>query len=255
MGKRSVGKKCVYCCSAPSTTEDHIFARQFFLVTNRDNLPKVPACGRCNGRKSRLEHYLTSVLPFGGHHKAATDTVMESVTRRFPKNQKLSREFLRSLRPAWVQEGAGLVLPTASFKFDSSKLAVLLKMIARGLAWYHWKSMVPPDYYADVLFMPDMVTVDFQDRVRSWNAERRISIDLGDGTIRYEGVQMADPHELTVWGFTVFGGVAVAYDRSRDGGPIQSSSRWWVITAPPEVGKNFNGPLLFGGESEFDPTP
>src|SRR5262249_54282453 len=72
---------------------------------------------------------------------------------------------------------AGLVLPTASFEFDSSKLAVLLKMIARGLAWYHWKSRVPPDYYADVLFMPDMVTVDFQD-VRSWNAERRFRMTL-----------------------------------------------------------------------------
>jgi hypothetical protein len=111
MGKRSVGKKCVYCCSAPCTTEDHIFARQFFLVANRDNLPKAPACGRCNGRKSHLEHYLTSVLPFGGHHNAATDTVMESVTRRFPKNQKLSREFMRTLRPAWVEEALGLSSP------------------------------------------------------------------------------------------------------------------------------------------------
>lgn len=246
VSKKYKAKLCVYCCRVSSTTEDHIFAREFFRVEHRPNLPKVPACRRCNGRKSRLEHYLTSILPFGGRHETATATLVESVARRLPKNKKLSRELLSSMRPAWVREDAGLWLPTMSLNVDSAKLATLLKMIAQGLTWHHWNCLVPPNYYSDVLFMPDMVSVDFQGRVRSWGAERQVSIDLGQGTIRYEGVQTADPRELTVWSFSMFGGIAVSNGRSRDGGPIQSSSRWWVVTAPPDVGARLDGPIWRG---------
>ena len=47
---------------------DHVFARQLFPVSERDNLPKVPCCDQCNNDKSRLEHYLVTVLPFGAQH-------------------------------------------------------------------------------------------------------------------------------------------------------------------------------------------
>ena len=59
MGKGFKGKTCVYCAAAPAATMDHVFAREFFLVDRRANLPKVPACQACNSAKSGLEHYLT----------------------------------------------------------------------------------------------------------------------------------------------------------------------------------------------------
>ena len=184
-------------CLGLAATRDHIFAREFFRLADRNNLPIVPACKRCNERKSQLEHYLTSVLPFGATYAGAADAAMNSVTRRFPKNQKVSRQFLTTLRPAWIREGS-LFLQTATFKFDSAKLAALLKMIARGLAWHHWQCFVGPEYYSDVLFIPDVLTLDFQDRVRRWPSGRRISVNIGDGTIRYDSVQTTDPPELTV---------------------------------------------------------
>jgi 5-methylcytosine-specific restriction endonuclease McrA len=61
MGRGFKGKTCVYCAAAPAATMDHVFAREFFLVDRRANLPKVPACQACNGAKSDLEHYLTAV--------------------------------------------------------------------------------------------------------------------------------------------------------------------------------------------------
>jgi hypothetical protein len=162
--------------------------------------------------------------------------------RRLPRNKKLSKQIVNSMQPAWVKEGSGLFMPTATVNIDGGKLEELLEMMARGLTWHHWKTYVGPEYCARVLFMPDLVTLDFQDRVRSWNTGRRVIRDFGDGVVQYEGVQAADPAELTVWGISIYGGVAVSNGRSRrDGGPIQSSSRWWVITAPPEVAAKIQG--------------
>lgn len=67
MSKKYKGKLCAYCGRADADTADHVFAKEFFLPPHRDNLPKVPTCSRCNGHKSKLEHYAVAVLPFGGH--------------------------------------------------------------------------------------------------------------------------------------------------------------------------------------------
>src|ERR1700728_412119 len=114
------------------------------------------------------------------------------------------------MQPAWIREGSGLFLPTMTINFDSVKLEELLKLVARGLTWHHWKTYVGPEYYASVMFMPDMVMLDFQDRVRSWNSGNRVVENLGRGTVQYEGVQASDPAELTVWGISMYGGVAIS---------------------------------------------
>src|SRR5262245_57126728 len=83
---------CVYCATRPATTEDHVFALAFFLVARRGNLPKVPACDTCNNAKSKLEHYLATVLPFGGRHADAADNAQQEVVqRRLDKNPVLHR--------------------------------------------------------------------------------------------------------------------------------------------------------------------
>ena len=90
MRKRFKGKTCVYCGVAPSTTTgDHVFAREFFINVRRGNLPKVPACEGCNHEKSKLEHYLTAVLPFGGRHTDSAQNLSTLVEPRLAKNAKL----------------------------------------------------------------------------------------------------------------------------------------------------------------------
>ena len=84
---------CVYCTTNLSTNNgDHIFAREFFLPNQRGNLPKIPACKPCNDGKSRLEHYLTSVLPFGGRRKDARLN-LERVPDRLANNASLHPTF------------------------------------------------------------------------------------------------------------------------------------------------------------------
>ena len=72
---------CVYCATQLATTEDHVFARGFFVEARRDNLPKVPACQPCNQVKSGLEHYLATVLPFAGLHADAPANLQDMVPR------------------------------------------------------------------------------------------------------------------------------------------------------------------------------
>lgn len=63
------GKRCVYCGrTGASDTGDHVIARGFFPPSDRADLPQVPACSACNNAKSRLEHHLLTILPFGARH-------------------------------------------------------------------------------------------------------------------------------------------------------------------------------------------
>src|SRR5881394_1954463 len=93
MTKRFRGETCVYCArEQAATTGDHVFARQFFLSDDRVDLPKVASCERCNNDKSKLEHYLTTVLPFGGRLATASRILNEMVPGRLAKNARLHRE-------------------------------------------------------------------------------------------------------------------------------------------------------------------
>lgn len=48
VSKKFNGKLCAYCAKRKAETDDHVFAREFFLLEDRNNLPKAPACGPCN---------------------------------------------------------------------------------------------------------------------------------------------------------------------------------------------------------------
>ena len=92
MSKKFKGKRCAYCAEREAVTGDHIFAREFFLPSARANLPQAPICRECNNEKSKLEHYLTTVLPFGGQHPTSLENLESMVPKRLRKNAKLHRE-------------------------------------------------------------------------------------------------------------------------------------------------------------------
>jgi hypothetical protein len=162
VSKKFKGKTCAYCARTKATTDDHVFSREFFLVEDRHNLPKAPACAKCNNEKSKLEHYLTAVLPFAGRHAQAVANLQTGVPGRLEKNLKLKRELLSSLKPAWLREGSGLYQRTSIVDFDGDKLVRLLKNIGRGLAWHHWKLYLRPDDEVSVILLPDMGNAVFQ---------------------------------------------------------------------------------------------
>ncbi len=103
MGSKKFKRKpCVYCVDGISEDGEHIISRKFFLPTYRGNLPKAPACKRCNKGKSILEHYLTAVLPFSSDHKTALKLQAGKVTRRLNKNLPLKNELRSGISPVWM---------------------------------------------------------------------------------------------------------------------------------------------------------
>jgi hypothetical protein len=100
------GEICVYCNIAPAESKDHVVGRKFFLEERRGNLPQVPSCKRCNNRKSELEAYLMTVLPFGAKNVDAVKILTKLVPPRLEKNAKLEQK----LRKGYERSG-GTAIP------------------------------------------------------------------------------------------------------------------------------------------------
>src|SRR5258706_15162251 len=113
-----------------------MFAREFFLTDRRAKFPKLPACEACNNEKSKLEHYLTAVLPFGGRHADSTENLSTLVTPRLAKNARLHNELNAGQGQIWSREG-GLIVPVRTLPVDGEKIG--FEFITKALLWHHWK--------------------------------------------------------------------------------------------------------------------
>jgi hypothetical protein len=205
--KKYKGKPCVYCAKAVSTTDDHVFAREFFLPEQKQNLPKVPACGNCNNHKSRLEHYLTAILPFGGRHGDAARN-LEMVPRRLEKNRRLHQELAQRRGDIWIKDIDGIDRSSMTLPFDRKKFLELCSLIIKGLVWHHWKVLLSDEHHfvKCVMCSPeDYQLVDTS--IFRMQAKNRVTEDYGAGTFTYTGIQGIDCPQLTFWWLDIYGGI------------------------------------------------
>lgn len=228
--KRFKGKLCAYCSLHPGVTGDHIFAREFFLPEARDNLPQAPVCDRCNNEKSKLEHYLTALLPFGGRHAHAHENLTSLVPKRLAKNLRLSRELSAGRGRIWHIED-GLIQPTMTVPIDPQRTCDLFAQVGRGLAWYHWGTYLQPEHISEAMFL-SKVGSDFFARLFTMNAANRIQQDLGSATVSYSGVQAVDTPQLTLWRIRFYGGMVLTGDPQT---PNAASTEIAVVTGPKRI--------------------
>jgi len=233
--KKYRGKICVYCADAPATAGDHVFAREFFLKEDRNNLPQVPACDVCNGAKAQLEHYLTALLPFGGRHSAAGDN-LELVPRRLAKNVKLHRTLAANWGRARSKED-GVYLSSPTLPVDEVQLNKLLSLIVRGLVWFHWETLLTRDHFMDVMALTEAGEHAFDKLMGSPDLNSGIQCDLGNGTVCYEGKQGINQPEITVWRILMYGGLKFADPENRG----ESSSVIAAMTGPARLRDQMNG--------------
>lgn len=243
MGKKYRDKVCVYCASSPSVTADHVIARGFFLEDRRSNLPKAPSCQKCNGDKSQLEHYLTSVLPFGGRHSDASVALKTMVPKRLGKNRSLQEELILGLRQRTVRHpDADASQPTAlTVPIDTSCLRHLFALITRGLVWYHWKTILGPGHSVRAETISD-TWARHCGQIFTMKARGHVTENLGEGTFCYEGLQAEEPPELTIWRFSIYGGACLAGDPKA---PAVTSTQILAITGP-DLELQKLEPVLFG---------
>lgn len=204
-GNRFSGELCVYCNAVPSATDDHVFARKFFLTKHRDSLPQVPACANCNGKKARLESELMAILPFGGRYEGAAENLSTLVPRRLEKNARILRRLRSGTTHPWSLE-SGLIRRGMAVPLDWSQVEDLSIFLAKGLAWHHWRVRFGADEFVSAHAM-----VGPQGRIlrqlHRLNAAQRVSNALGNGTFRYWGAQAGDNPLITVWEFEFLGGL------------------------------------------------
>jgi hypothetical protein len=183
-----------------------------------------------------MEHYLASVLPFGGRHGQAVDNLRNGVPKRLANNQKLKEKLSIGMEPAWMREGDGLYQQTTAFPFDGSQLEGLLGFIARGLAWHHWKFCIPQGSPLRVIFLPNPIPEHLHRAVRACRGVHRVIENLGRDTVQYEGIQSCDSPELTIWVISMYGGILLSDSRGKPGtAPIETSSKWLVMTGQEEL--------------------
>jgi hypothetical protein len=230
MGKRYKDKTCVYCAGAgTSETGDHVLARRFVPAAHRSQIPQVPACRECNKDKSDLEHYLTAVLLFGGRHADAAANLQNDGDRRLAKNQKLRRELARGSSRIWTREASGLVVHALTVPIDGEKVEKLIGFIARGLIWHHWKVVLGPDCFVDVLSLT-RGGESFFARYRKMRAKHRVRANIGNGALFYEGAQGTDKPQISVWELSILGGIEMV---GADGSNF--ISKFGVLTGPQSI--------------------
>ncbi|WP_136515577.1 HNH endonuclease [Geomonas edaphica] len=210
MSKKYKNKICVYCGNESSKTADHVFAREFFLLTKRDNLPKVPSCLCCNGQKSQLEHYLSSLLPFGGQHQDAKTNLTEMVPKRLSRNQRLHEELNRNKSYSLLRDSSAQVVTSMVLPFDGEKLLTLFEYITKGLLWHHWQTLLSDEYFVQTLALTRAGEDFFQNKFLNLYSPNRVSVTLGGDTFRYIGAQGVDDPRISAWVFTVYNGVRLS---------------------------------------------
>jgi hypothetical protein len=204
VSKRYKGKVCVYCGKEPSTTADHVIAREFFLEKRRGDLPKVPACEMCNAEKARLEHYLTTILPFAGRHPDAVVNLETMVPKRLNRNFRLHT--LLSLGLEEVKDKTSPLGFASTLPIDDVRLEQLFALIAKGLAWFHWQILLTPGYSAVAAFFLDSGVQQFQRIIAESKPLSRVTGNWGNKTFCYEGMQFAKDPKETFWKLSVYGG-------------------------------------------------
>ncbi len=226
--KRFLNKVCVYCATNAAAVGDHVFAREFFTLQHRASLPKVPACTRCNTEKSKVEHYLTTVLPFAGSHRQAKETLSEFVPPRLAKNKALRRELHLGMREVLVSDGHQME-KTLMLPLKVGALEAWARFVVRGLLWHHWKTILPDGGDVEIHYLSQAGERYFEEHIFFRPAARRIIETLGEGTFRYTGIQIPDNPLLSVWVIELYGGAVMAGDET---GPNNVSRYIGAFTGP-----------------------
>jgi hypothetical protein len=208
---------------------DHVFAREFFLKRDRANLPEVPACEACNDRKSKLEHYATSVLPFGGRHSTAQENLASMVPKRLSKNLRLQRELLVGSGRKWITDDVGLAQPARTIPIDADRLNQLFRLVAMGLIWYHWQTYLAVDDVVEATMLTQSGERFFEEQYFRLATRDRVAGTPGNGTFQYEGVRCIDCDRATMWRIKMLGGVQISGDPAA---PEAVSTTVGVVTRP-----------------------
>ena len=192
---------------------EHVICKEFFLESDRGNLPMVPACEDCNTGKSKLETYALTILPFGSRHQDAQAYAAKNLPRRLRQNPSLKREIAKGTTKVWERQG-DIVLPTSAIPVDDARINSLLVMIVRGLFMHEFGFALHKNWDAKVTMFEAEVEANIMNQAKTLLGPNPVFVtrNFGRGTFVYEGGNSSIMRNLSVWQFTLFGGLLLADD-------------------------------------------
>jgi hypothetical protein len=223
MSKKHLGKPCAYC-GAVATTVDHVFARGMFPVAQRANLVKVPACAKCNGEKSRLEHYLSVVVPFGSADESIHAEFLPRFKSRLDNDRLLEREMASSLRTV-VADGNLSELYFTSLR--DGYLQQYAGWLIRGLMAHHFGLSGGFSIKSDIIALDAIPLIDTM--FANLGTDMLMVEDSAPGVSYRGGVAKADPRSST-WYVVLHGGIRLG-DSRKPGEVIPVGFRALTVTS------------------------
>jgi hypothetical protein len=222
--KKFKNKACAYCGTlGAAQTRDHVFAREFFLLRDRADLPQVPACEHCNNEKSKLETYLLQLLPLGANHGAAVETVRTLMPKRAAHqgNKALHNALQDPKQSIWLVDSDGLWHERTPILLEPIKMLSWCALLARGLAYFHWNESIAPNYEVEVVPLEAEVEREISMMVDRWKVEQT----LGRGAFRYRGFNAVDDSSASVWIIEIYGRMPI-------GGNQKLAASWAIFIKP-----------------------
>ena len=222
-------KTCAYCGKEKaSEVQEHVIAREFVLERFRDGMPAVPACKRCNTKKSALETYAMAVLPFGSLLANSEEYIAAKLEGRLAKNPKLRRELATGRSEQWVRQN-GVLIRQMTMPLRHDRINDLVAMIVRGLFMHEFGFALRPNWTVRVTnFLPEaeaMLMPRFMDCLGP--GPLRVDREIADGVVRYTAWRSQWGRYWSIWHLTLFGGLLVGGDPDV---PDMSFSRWSAVT-------------------------
>ena len=128
---------------------------------------------------------------------------------RLAKNASLHQKLQTGQTTTWAQFGE-LYVPTIALPIESEKIDQLFRFIVKGLVWHHWKLLFDSNFAA-------WAGILSQDGERLFKkllglSGHRVFGNLGKGTFIYEGLQATAHPEMSVWTFSIYGGLVLGGD-------------------------------------------
>ena len=228
--KKYRGKVCAYCGAVDQpTTAEHVLARSLFLPEDRSNLPKIPACSRCNSAKSKLETYAAAALLAGSQHFEAVRVRREFVSRSLAKNQAVARELGIYRTATWMSVN-GVFQKMHPLTIDAAKIKSLMDFIVRGLYYFHNKSRIPDSHTVKVSLQHPGREQELIELLRDGFGGNVTlhSNNFGRNSFAYEMLQSNEIPGLAAFRMMWHGGITLYGSNS----PPQGIDKWWAMIWP-----------------------
>jgi len=102
--------------------------------------------------------------------------------------------------------------PAMTIPFDSDRAAELFKFITQGLLYHHFDVLLDRQKYGVWAGFLNAQGEELHQKLLALNRRARVKADVGNGAFIYEGAQGTDIPEMSIWIFTLYGGLQTSGD-------------------------------------------